>query len=69
MGFNNRNVEFPNRKKLTIKEVSRDNDGEIESLVVEEEKEEGIVYEAGTSIEANTLQEIIQCMIATTLSQ
>lgn len=69
MGFINRGVEFPNKKKLIIKEVSRDNDGEIESLVVEEEREEGIVYEAGTALEASTLQEIIQGMIATTLSQ
>ena len=69
MGFINREVEFPNKKKLIIKEVSRDNDGEIESLVVEEEREEGIVYEAGTALEASTLQEIIQGMIATTLSQ
>ena len=69
MGFINRGVEFPNKKKLIIKEVSRDNDGEIESLVVEEEREEGIVYVAGTALEASTLQEIIQGMIATTLSQ
>ena len=69
MVFINRGVEFPNKKKLIIKEVSRDNDGEIESLVVEEEREEGIVYEAGTALEASTLQEIIQGMIATTLSQ
>ena len=69
MGFINREVEFPNKKKLIIKEVSRDNDGEIESLVVEEEREEGIVYVAGTALEASTLQEIIQGMIATTLSQ
>ena len=69
MGFINREVEISNKKKLIIKEVSRDNDGEIESLVVEEEREEGIVYEAGTALEASTLQEIIQGMIATTLSQ
>lgn len=69
MGFINREVEFPNKKKLIIKEVNRDNDGEIESLVVEEEREEGIVYVAGTALEASTLQEIIQGMIATTLSQ
>ena len=63
MGFINRNVEYPNKKKLTVVEVNRGYDGEIESLVVEEERQEEDVYEEGTPIEASALRTVIMEII------
>ena len=63
MGFINRNVEYPNKKKLTVVEVNRGYDGEIESLVVEEERQEGDVNKEGTPIEASALRTVIMEII------
>ena len=68
MVFINRQVQYPNRKKLNIKEINRGNDGEIEFLVVEEERQEGELTNAGTQIEAETLKTIIKEMIVNMLT-
>ena len=68
MGFVNRKVEFPNRKKLTVLKVNRGFDGEIESMEVDVQRNEGFVYTGGTELKASILKSIIESMIASSLS-
>lgn len=68
MEFINREVEFPNRKKLIVVSVNRGYDGEIESMEVEVERNEGDVTHAGTELKAEVLKAIIENMIASALS-
>lgn len=56
--FKDRNVEFPSRKKLNVKEIIRDEAGEIISLIVDETRCEGLVTEEGTKLNANNLNTI-----------
>lgn len=56
--FKDRNVEFPSRKKLNVKEIIRDEAGEIISLTVDETRCEGLVTEEGTKLNANNLNTI-----------
>ena len=56
--FKDRNVEFPSRKKLNVKEIIRDEAGEIISLTVDETRCEGLVTEEGTKLNASNLNTI-----------
>ena len=56
--FKDRNVEFPSRKKLNVKEIIRDESGEIISLTVDETRCEGLVIEEGTKLNASNLNTI-----------
>lgn len=68
MGFINRQVAYPNKKKLIVLEIKRGYDGEIESLVVSEERQDGSVTNTGTQIEADAFKTIIEQMIEEALS-
>lgn len=61
--FKNRNVEYPNRKRVTIQKIEYDNNGEIIELIADLEREEGKVNEEGTALNAESLNEVIQNMI------
>lgn len=58
--FVDRNTQFPNRKILDIKSVTRNNVGEIETLCVEEIRAEGEIYQEGTPLNASTMNRIIE---------
>ena len=48
--FKDRDVQYPNRKKLTIKDITYDENGEIYELIVDEVRNEGTIYETGTPL-------------------
>ena len=68
MEFVNREVNFPNRRKLIVVSVNRGNNGEIESMEVDVERPEEIPSKTGTKLEASILKSIIESMIASSLS-
>jgi len=43
--FVDRDVQYPNRKKLRIQDITYDDNGEIYEIIVDEERTEGEVYE------------------------
>ena len=61
--FINRQVENPNGRRIEVKEVTRDNNGEIVSMDVDMYKDEGNVLVTGTPLNAESLNEIIKGMI------
>lgn len=58
--FIDRNTQYPNRKILDVKSVTRNDIGEIKTIYVEEIRNEGEIYEEGTPLNANTINHIIQ---------
>lgn len=58
--FVNRNTEFPNRKILDVKSVIRNDIGEIKEIHVEEMRDEGQIYQEGTPLNAEVMNQIIQ---------
>lgn len=58
--FINRQVENPNGRRLEVKEVTRDNNGEIVSMDVDMYKDEGNVLVVGTPLNAESLNGIIK---------
>ena len=61
--FKDRDVQYPNRKKLTIKDITYDENGEIYELIVDEVRNEGTIYETGTPLKAANLNATIKEMI------
>lgn len=61
--FKDRDVQYPNRKKLTIKDITYDENGEIYELIVDEVRNEGTVYNSGTPLNASNLNATIKEMI------
>lgn len=61
--FVDRDVQYPNRKKLTIKDITYDENGEIYELIVDEARNEGTIYETGTPLKAAILNSTIKEMI------
>ena len=59
MIFENRIVQYPNRKQLNIISITRDINGEITNMVVEEIDVEGEVYQNGTPLDERTLNLMI----------
>ena len=68
MAFQDRQAEHLNRKKLTVIDVTKDTNGDIVSLVVDVEREEGTVTVEGTPLNANTLNLEIQSAVEAVLS-
>ena len=60
MILKNRNSQFPYRKKLEVQEIILDDNGNIEELIVDEYKKEGIVHEEGTQLTAKNLELILK---------
>ena len=60
--FINRQVENPNGRRIEVKEVTRDNNGEIVSMDVDMYKDEGNVLVTGTPLNAESLNEIIKAI-------
>lgn len=61
--FKDRDVQYPNRKKLKIKDITFDENGDIKELLVEEIRSEGVIYNTGTPLKSNALEEVITNMI------
>ncbi|MBP3503512.1 MAG: hypothetical protein J6K18_00085 [Bacilli bacterium] len=61
--FVDREVQYPNRKKLTIKDITYDENGEIYELIVDEARNEGTIYENGTPLKASNLNATVKEMI------
>ena len=59
MSFVDRVSEYPNRRKLTVVETTKDDDGNITELTVDSAREEGTVSAEGTPLNANTLNPIL----------
>ena len=55
MAFQNRQAEHLNRKKLTVRDITKDTNGDIVSLVVDVERAEGEVTVEGTPLTAESL--------------
>ncbi len=66
--FTDRDVQYPNRKKLTVVETIKNYNDEIEELIVDEERCEGNVVTEGTQLKADALNQIIQNMINTEIN-
>ena len=54
--FKTRNVQFSNKKKLIIDNITYKTNGEIKELLVREERNEGDIYAPGTELSAENLQ-------------
>ena len=61
--FINQNTEYQTRKLLDVIEVTKNESGEIESILVDENSELGEIYEIGTPLNASSLTEIIEDLI------
>ena len=59
MIFKNRQVQYPNYKRLIIHEVNRDGLGNVTDIIVSEEPYEGTVYVEGTPLDERTLNLMI----------
>ena len=57
--FENRSVQYPKRKKLTVNSVSYKSNGEIAELFVTEARNEGQIYKSGTELTAENMLWII----------
>lgn len=62
--FIDRKVQYPNRKKLIVKNVSYNEKGQIEELIVDEERSEGLIYQDGTKLDAQNMNDIIEKLCA-----
>lgn len=60
MIINNRRSQFPNRKILFVQESKLDDNGNIEELIVDEYRREGLVFEEGTQLSARNLELILK---------
>lgn len=58
--FKDRNVQYPNRKRLIVNDIVYENDGNISELVVDVVRQEGETYEEGTELNASKLNAIIR---------
>lgn len=58
--FKNRKADFINRKKLTVLNVKRNNNGEIVEIIANVTRDEGTKYEVGTLLNAETFKEIFE---------
>ncbi len=61
--FKNRDTQYPNRKELIIKNIVYEENGELSKLLVDVERQEGEVYQEGTPLNAENLNNMIQMMI------
>lgn len=61
--FVDRDVQYPNRKKLKVQDIIYDDNGEIYEIIVDEERTEGEVYEVGTPLKASNLNAIVEEII------
>ena len=61
--FKDRQSQYPNRQKFTVKNVKYNNTGELAELTVDAERQEGLVYEEGTELTSTNLNTIITSMI------
>ena len=61
--FINQNTEYSKRKLLEVIDVTKNETGEIDSLLVDENSELGEIYEMGTPLNAISLTEIIEDLI------
>ena len=61
--FINQNTEYQTRKLLEVIDVTKNESGEIESILVDENSELGEIYEIGTPLNASSLTEIIEDLI------
>ena len=61
--FINQNTEYSKRKLLEVIDVTKNETGEIDSLLVDENSELGEIYEIGTPLNASSLTEIIEDLI------
>ena len=61
--FINQNTEYSKRKLLEVIDVTKNETGEIDSLLVDENSELGEIYEMGTPLNASSLTEIIEDLI------
>ena len=57
--FKDRVSQNINRKKLIVKDIKRDQSGEISELTVDVNREEGVVTEEGTKLTASSLEAIL----------
>ena len=69
MAFQNRQVQYPNRKRLIVKQINKDTSGNITSLIVDVERNEGTVSVEGTTLSAETLTAEINRLISEQSSQ
>ena len=60
MIISNRRSQFPNRKILYVQESKLDDNGNIEELIVDEYRREGLVFEEGTQLSARNLELILK---------
>ena len=59
MIITNRSCQYPHRRRLVVQEIVVDNNNNIEELIVDEFKNEGVVYEEGTKLTAKNLELIL----------
>lgn len=63
MAFQNRQAEHLNRKKLIVRDITNDSNGNLESLIVDVERAEGKVSVEGTALNADTLNAEIRNIV------
>lgn len=68
MAFQNRQAEHLNRKKLIVKDIVKDSNGNIVSLTVDVERAEGNVTVAGTALTADNLNAEIRAAVNAVVS-
>ena len=68
MAFQNRQAEHLNRKKLIVRDISKDTNGNIVSLIVDVERAEGNVTVEGTALTADNLNAEIKAAVAAVVS-
>ncbi len=69
MAFQNRQVQYPNRRRLVVKEIQTDATGKITSLIVDVERNEGVVSVEGTTLSAENITAEIKQLISEQSSQ
>ncbi len=67
--FKDRNTQYPNRKKLIVKNINYEDNGDISELVVDVERQEGIVYEEGTEINATKFNSTVRSLANTCIEE
>lgn len=61
--FKNRNAQYPNRRKLNIKNIGYKENGDISELLVDVERSEGYIYEEGTELSSEKLETIVRNIV------
>ena len=66
--FVNRSVQYPNRKKIIVENIVYNKNGDIEEIIADVERNEGLIYEEGTELSAENLNEIVKKIVNNALS-